>query len=63
MMAFQDLILLLHGCIFVLIYSIKDDTMYDDKTQKRLNVITWIVGVPYVVFVIVFSVYLSQYNY
>lgn len=59
----QNYILLLHGVIFVLLYCIKDDRIYTAKEQKRLNIATWVVGVPYVIFVAIFTVYLSQYNY
>ncbi len=62
-MAFQDIILLIHGVIFVLIYCIKDDSIYDEKTQKRLNVAAWVLGVPYVIFLSIVIAYLSQYNY
>lgn len=59
----QDYVLLLHGVIFTVLYCIKDDSIYDEKTQKRLNIATWILGIPYVIFVVIFSVYLAQYNY
>ena len=62
-MAFQDLILLLHGCIFVLIFCIKDDPIYDERTKKRLNIASWVLGVPYVIFIVIMSVYLAQRNY
>ncbi len=60
---FQDIILLIHGFIFVFVYCIKDDSIYDDKTRKRLTIATWIIGVPYIIFLTIMSVYLSQYNY
>lgn len=59
----QDLVLLFHGFLFTFIYCIKDDRIYDEKTKKKLNIAAWILGVLYVIFILIMSVYLAQKNY
>ena len=62
-MPIQDLVLILHGFLFVFLYCIKDDAIYSETEKKQLRIATWIVGVPYVTFVVIMSVYLAQHNY
>lgn len=61
--AAQDLFLLVHCCVFVFVLCIKDDLIYSEKTQKALNRLAWIIGVPCIISVVIMSVYLAQRNY
>lgn len=60
---FQDYVLIAHCFVFCILYAVKDDTVYSEKTQKRLNIATWVVGVPCFIFLAIFTWYLTQHNY